>query len=114
MNKVYIPKDVFYKCVTIRDKDTIRVYHDNISYDKPVSYTDFFINSNYYSKTGTETFYNYSYTTLPTCLPNNLITHDFYYKVDFDKSLILFLVISFISLYLPFMLFSRLFRRFFR
>ena len=109
MNNIYIPEDITYnKCYVVQNEDVIRAYdvvpRNNIDYN----YRDFYINSNYIYKDGSGSWSSYS--TLPVCLDNNIITHDFYYRTDFPDILFMFLVFVLFCFYIPF----RIIRRFFK
>lgn len=111
MNKVFIPEDEIYNaCVVIQSSDILRVYdtipRNNTSY----SYRDYYINSDYIFKEGSGSWGN-NYTTLPICIDDDLITNDFYYRVDFFKILIIFLVFNIFAIYLPIKIFSKIFRK---
>ncbi len=90
---IYLPK-TDYPCYTIQSGDIIRAYHTkpyNPSYNQSVqlTYTDYYINSHYLEKVGTQNFgYN---TTLPTCIDSNLITDAYYYRNDFDSIMVVFM-----------------------
>lgn len=98
---IYLPKSD-YPCYVIQSGDVIRAYHTkpyNPGYNQTVSltYTDYYINSHYLEKVGTQNFN--SNTTLPTCIDSNLITNAYYYRNDFDSIMTVFmcfLVILFI------------------
>lgn len=110
---IYVPNDS-YACYVVQDANTIRAYHTmpyNPSYNTQiqVAYTDYYVNSHYIEKVGTQSFgYN---TTLPTCINGSNLTTNFYYRNDFDSILIIFLIISLIVFVIPFKLFSRMFGR---
>lgn len=110
---IYLP-EISYACYEVRDKDTIRAYHTQ-PYNPPtnqsitITYTDYFINSHYLSKNGTQNFgYN---TTLPSCINKNTLTNDFYYRNDIDNILIIFLIIVIFIYYLGIKPIIRLFGR---
>lgn len=104
---IYVPNYNNNKCVVLQNSTTIRVYETRPSYNSTVSYTDYYFTSNYYFNTGTQTFSNY--TTLPTCRTD--ITTNFYYRYDFDKIMIIFIIIVILCYYLAFKPVSRLFGR---
>lgn len=111
MTKIYIPLEEGenYVCYTIYDKDTIRAYVSTPSFNSSSSYTDYFINSHYLSKNGVQTWGNYS--TLPSCIPTNRITQDFWYRNDIKDIVIVFFILSIICIWFPVKLFSRIFGR---
>ena len=107
---VYIPNPQDYKCFVVQNENVIRAYSQVPTYNSTVNYRDFYINSNYLYRDGSQSFGNYS--TLPVCLDNSIITSDFYYRNDIDSILIIFLIISIFAFYIPIKIFMRLFRRF--
>lgn len=114
MNKIYIP-DLSYSCYTLIDKDTIRAYTTmpyNPSYNQTitVNYRDYFINSNYLYKDGSQQFS--SYTTLPVCLDTSNITNEIYYRNDFDRILLIFVILAIVIFGIPLKIFFRFFKRF--
>ncbi len=106
---IYVP-DLNYKCYVVRDSNTIRAYSQTPTRNQDISYRDYFINSNYLYQDGTQNFGNYS--NLPVCLTNDVLTDNVYYRNDLDSILIVFLIISIFSFYIPIKVFKRLFRRF--
>lgn len=109
-NLIYMPDDIFYdECYVVQNENVIRGYdtvpHNNTSYN----YRDYYINSNYIYKDGSGTWSQYS--TLPTCLDSALITNNFYYRVDFYKILIMFIIMCIFIIYIPVKVFSKLFKR---
>lgn len=114
MNNIYVP-DLSYSCYTLIDKDTIRAYTKtpyNPGYNQSINidYRDYYINSNYLYKDGTQQFS--SYTTLPVCLDKTLLTNEVYYRNDFDKILIIFIILCIIIFGIPLKIFLRFFKRF--
>lgn len=109
MNNIYIPEDTTYnKCYVVQNEDVIRAYDVVPRYNIDYNYRDYYINSNYIYRDGTGSWSSYS--TLPVCLDNNIITHDYYYRSDFPDILFMFLVFVLFCFYLPF----RIIRRFFK
>lgn len=104
---LYVPEFSSSNCVVLYNSDTIRVYSQRPTYNSTVNYTDYYINSGYLSNVGSQTFSNYS--TIPTC--RNDVTTNYYYRLDFDKICIIFLVIVILCYYLAFKPISRLFGR---
>lgn len=109
MTKIYIPDLTNYKCFVVRNDSTIRAYKEIPTYNSDVDYRDYFYNSNYLYQDGVQTFSNYS--TLPICLDNNNLTTDYYYRNDFPSILLMFAIIFYFGIYIPFKIFFRLFRR---
>lgn len=106
---IYVP-DLNYKCYVVQSEGVIRAYEQVPSIDNTVNYRDYFINSDYIYKDGYQQF-GY-YTTVPQCLPNDILTNDFYYRVDFDKILVIFLIVSIFIVFIPLKVCSKFFRRF--
>lgn len=101
--KIYLPTDTVYnKCYVVQNENVIRAYdiipRNNISYN----YRDYYINSDYIYKDGSGSWSQY--TTLPICLDNNVITNDFYYRLDFTNVLINLFILSFFCIYIPYKL----------
>ena len=82
MTNLYVP-DLSYSCYSVVDKDTIRAYQTIPHNDSYVNYVDYYVNSHYMEKTGTQYFSQYS--TLPTCLSSSILTDDIYYLNHFDN-----------------------------
>lgn len=104
---IYVPNYSDSSCVSVLDKDTIRVYNTNdfeiaTTYD----YTDYFVNSHYLSREGSELIED-----IPICVSNVNLTDDFYYRNDFDSILVILFIILIICFYFPYKIFSRLFGR---
>lgn len=110
--KVYVPNLNDYKCVYVRDTNTVRAYKQNPKANTTVEYVDYYINSNYIYTEGTQSFGNYP--NLPHCLSADNLTNDFYYRNDFDSILIIFVIIVIFSIWLPFKIFSRFCKRLWR
>lgn len=112
MSNIYLPIDNVsdFACYSVYDKDTIRAYHSQPQLDSSSEYVDFYINSHYLQRTGTQSWGQWQ-TTLPVCLSTNSITTDFYYRNDFADILLIFIIFAIVGIYLPFKLFSRIFRK---
>lgn len=111
-SKVYIPGANNYACISIRSNDVIRAYKTQPNYNSNVDYDDYYINNNYYSVSGTQNFSQY--TTLPQCVNSSLVTDEFYYRLDFDKILVMFIILCIFCFWLPLKLFSRFCKRLWR
>lgn len=107
---IYLP-NINYSCYVVHDKDTIRAYHTNPTYNSDVDYTDYFINSHYLEKTGVQRFGQQQYTTLPTCITSSNLTTDFYYRNDLSDILIIFSIIILFGFLLPWKIISRFWKR---
>lgn len=102
---IYVPDTENYKCFVVNNDSTIRAYKEIPTNNSTIDYRDYYFTSNYLFKDGTQTFSNY--TTLPICLDNSKITNDFYYRNDFPNILVMFFIISFFVLFIPYKIFSR-------
>lgn len=105
---IYVP-DLNYQCIYVYSEGVLRAYERTPQYNQTINYRDYYINSGYIYKDGTTSFGSYS--TLPTCLPTNSLTNEVFYRADFDKILVIFMILAIICLYFPLKLFSKLFRR---
>lgn len=112
MSKIYLPEFNDDSCVLILDGETIRVYETQPyqSESTLINYRDYYINSNYLYSDGVEEFNSES--LIPICVDNSLVTDNFYYRNDLDRVLIIFLILTIFTIYLPFKIFVRLGRRF--
>lgn len=89
---IYLPIEEVndYACFTVYDKDTIRAYYTTPSHNSNSNYTDFYINSNYITKEGNQSWSNFS--TLPVCMDRNNITTSYVYRTDFWSILLVFII----------------------
>lgn len=113
MNNIFLPIDSVsdFACYSIRDKDTIRAYYTQPQLDSSSDYIDFYINTHYLQKSGTETWGQWQ-NYLPVCIPKESITNEVYYRNDFADTLIIFIIFCIFAFYIPIKIFVRLFRRF--
>lgn len=110
--KIYVPSFTSNSCVVVLDKDTIRVY-DNQPLDfQEVNYTDYYINSHYLSKSGSIVYGDSSF--IDSCISNNDLTSDSFYRNDIDSILIIFFILTIFCIYFPYKIFSRAFGRWFK
>lgn len=110
MEKIYVPQDTTYnKCYVVQSEGVIRGYDRVPSYNTSYSYRDYYVNSDYIYRDGSGQWNNYS--TLPVCLSSDVITNDYYYRVDMYKILIMFIIFSIVGLYIPIKIFSKIFRK---
>lgn len=109
MNEVYVPNFDSNNCVVIQSSDVVRVYDRVPTYNSTINYRDYFIKSNYIYNTGSQSFSNYA--TLPVCIANERITTDVFYRNDIHFILIIFVIMAFISFWVPWRLITRIFRR---
>ena len=104
---IYIP-NTNYACLYMVDKDTLRAYDSMPNYNSSSSYTDYFINSHYLTRTGTQSWGNYS--TLPQCSQEAFTTNVFY-RNDFDSILVIFFILLIVCFYFPYRIIARMFGR---
>lgn len=107
---IYLPINDFsdYSCYYVLDKDTIRAYSTTPSNNSSSNYTDYFINSHYLTKTGSQQFY---LTNLPTCENVSRFTNNIYYRNDMPDILLMFLIICIFAFYLPFKIVKSWFKK---
>lgn len=109
---VYVPDLENYACVYMRSSDTLRAYKQAPAVDTTVQYRDYYIKSNYLYTDGEQSFTQYS--VLPTCLSSAELTTEVYYRNDITDILICFFILAIVCFYLPYKLFTKLFRRAFK
>lgn len=103
MSKIYLPtKYVDMPCKVINN-GYIRVY----SNDQHTEYYDIYVNQDYMVKPGTT-----SYSQNITCDTSNEYTDEVYYRTDFDKVLVILIIMTIFMFLIPFKIILRLFRRF--
>lgn len=104
-NRIYLPLEITSEqCPIILNKDTIRVYDEIPSLNSTINYTDYYINSHYISKNGTEEI-----TQIPNCIDIENFTTTFYYRFDFHEILTIFIILVGIVYFI----FSKLLHAFF-
>lgn len=104
MTKIYLPSEYLDKPCYEINENYIRVF-DTTDKENNKIY-DIYLNNNYLIKEGTSKFDNSI-----TCDSLYDFTDDFYYRNDFDKILIIFVIFAFIIIYLPSKLFMKMFRK---
>lgn len=110
MNNIYLPEDTTYnKCYVVQNENIIRGYDREPSNNTNYNYRDYYINSNYIYKDGTGQWS--SYTTLPICLDNSVITNDFYYRNDIADILLIFVILFIFIVYIPIKIVFRIFKK---
>lgn len=110
MNNIYLPEDTTYnKCYVVQNENVIRGYDRVPSNNTNYNYRDYYINSNYIYKDGTGQWS--SYTTLPICLDNSVITNDFYYRNDICDILLIFVILVIFIVYIPIKIVFRIFKK---
>lgn len=110
MDNIYLPNSTtFNKCYVVQSEGVIRAYDTVPRTNTSYNYRDYYIDSHYIYRDGTGTWSQYA--TLPICLDNSLITHDYWYRTDFSNILVMFLIINIFGIFLPIKIFSKIFRK---
>ena len=104
---IYLP-NTNYSCYYMPNDYTIRAYHSTPRQNSTIDYTDYFINSHYINRSGTQTFNQYS--TLPTCMTDTFTTNVFY-RNDIADIMITFFILLIICFYFPYRIITRAFGR---
>ena len=108
--KIYLPDDSTYnKCYVVQSEGVIRAYDVVPSVNTSYNYRDYYIKSDYMFRDGSGNWSQYS--TLPICLSSDMVTHDYWYRLDITSVLINVLIISIFGLYFPWRIFKALFGR---
>lgn len=107
---IFLP-DTDYACFVVQDSNTIRAYETTPRQNGSSNYTDYYINSHYIFKNGTQSWSNMS--TLPTCSGATFTTNVFY-RNDICDILITFFILLLICFYFPYRIISRAFGRWFK
>lgn len=105
---IYVP-DTNYACYIVQSEGVIRAYEEIPQNNTTINYRDYYIESDYIYRDSYQQFS--SYTTLPTCLEDSVLTDSVYYRTDFDSILTMLLIMSIFCFYLPLKVYMRLFRR---
>lgn len=108
----YLPKIENQNCIIVDNLNSgyIRVYDRTPYANSTINYTDYFIDKDYITRTGSQSFGNYNYSL--NCQSHDNFTTDFYYRVDLDKILVIFLIMAIFIVLVPLKIVSRFFRRF--
>lgn len=107
---IYVPQSNTYnKCYVVQSEGVIRGYANVPNYNTTINYRDYYIKSDYIFRDGLATFSNYS--TLPTCLSNDVISNSYLYRTDLMNILVCFIIIVMFCFYFPFKIISRAFGR---
>lgn len=108
--KIYVPEDATYnKCYVVQSEGVIRGYDKVPANNTNYNYRDYYIKADYIYRDGNGTWSSYS--ALPTCLDNSIITNNYWYRLDITSVLINVTIIALFGLYLPFKIFKSLFGR---
>ena len=106
---IQVPDLENYQCFVVQSEDTIRAYKQVPTVDSEIEYRDYYIHSDYMYRDGSQSFSRYS--QLPVCLAKTELTNEVYYRVDFSNILIMLFIFCFFTLWIPWKIFCRLFRR---
>lgn len=107
----YLPKIEPQNCIVVDNLNQgyIRVYDRTPYANSTIRYTDYFIDKDYITRTGDQSFGNYSYST--NCQPHSEFTTDYWYRVDFPSIITTFVFLSLFIFCLPYRIFMRFFKR---
>ena len=91
--KIYVPVDNLsdYACYVISSGDVIRAYETKPQSNSTVNYVDFYINSHYMQKPGTQTFNQYY--NVPDCIDSANLTNVYSYRNDFADICIIAIIL---------------------
>lgn len=108
MSKIYLPDEVeSTNCAYVYDKDTIRVYEEVPRQNATIDYTDYFINSDYISRTGSTTFGNWGTPISYDCLSYTDFTTSAFYRTDIAN----IVIVAFALIFMCWFMISKLYRR---
>lgn len=83
---IYVPNDLPYSgCYVLQSNYVLRVYERAPTQNSSVNYIDVALDNHYIYREGIATFNQYS--TLPTCIESDRITHAWSYRTDFFEVL---------------------------
>lgn len=105
MSKIYLPSEYLSKPCYQVNQNYIRVFETTNMNTQNTIY-DIYINQDYQIKQGTT---NFSSST--QCDTLNTYTDDIFYRTDFDKILLIFIILFIFIINFPVKLFKRIFRR---
>jgi len=108
----YVPNFNLNTCCYMIDPDTLRCYDSRPSYNVSIDYTDYFVNSHYLIRTGTQNFNNY-YTNI-NCIDYSKLTTAYLYRNDAVDIVFLFILISGFIFFFGRIFLRTFFRGFFR
>ncbi len=104
MAKIYLPTEYLNKPCYVINNGYIRVY--NTTHNSNNIVYDIYINQDYQVRRTTS-----GYSSSTQCDTMNQYTDDIYYRTDFDRILVIFLILCIFCILIPLKLFLRLFRR---
>lgn len=105
--KYYLPNEVTSNnCAYMYDKDTIRVYEEVPRANSTINYTDYFINTDYYTRSGSTTFGQWTNFS-NDCLDYRDFTTNSVYRLNFFQ----IIIIAFALIFVPYYFIRTLVRR---
>lgn len=109
-DKIYVPEYTpqKYPCVTY-SQSYIRAYKTQPRRNSVIDRDTFYFNNHYDRVSDTQIFGNYDISLV--CLPEAQLTDNYFYRHDIDNILIVFIIISLVTIYFPFRLFLKLFKK---
>lgn len=102
---IYVPDLDSSKCYEQLDTVIIRKW-ETTNLNQENNYTDYNTSNHYMSKKGSSLL-----QTAPSCIYNEDLTSDFYYRNDLSHIFIIFLVLVLFIVYLPYKIISRFYGR---
>lgn len=109
---IYVPEFNNNTCCYMNDSNTLRCYEYRPTYNSNVNYTDYFVNSHYLTRTGTQSFG--SYNTSINCIATSNLTTAYFYRNDAVDIMLLFLLIVGFIFFFGRLFLRTFFRGFFR
>ena len=104
--KIFVPNSDSYSCIEVINHYTLRAYEDTPVVGSSVNFRDYFIDSNYLFKDGSEVI-----EISPICISTDNLTSDVFYRSDFDKILLITFILLILLFWFPYKIISRLFGR---
>lgn len=90
---IYVPTDIPYNaCYVLQSNYVLRAYESTPRQNSTINYVDIALDNHYIWRDGSTTFSQY--TTLPTCISSDRITHAWSYRTDFFEILGCIAIIS--------------------
>lgn len=107
----YLPKIEPNNCIVVDNLNSgyIRVYDEMPYPNSSIHYIDYFLQYDYITREGYQTFSNYSYSV--NCQAHNNFTTDYMRRVDFPEIVLVTFILAIVFFYIPFKVFIRFFKR---
>lgn len=109
---IYVPEFNTNTCCYMNDSNTLRCYDRRPTNNSTVSYIDYFVNSHYLSRSGSQSFGNYN--TNIQCIDNSKLTNSYFYRNDSVDIMLLFVLIAGFIFFFGRIFLRTFFRGFFR